>query len=63
MIAQMLQSLQRWHGIQNTEQTENTYSTERRKTSFPKEKVGNADLHKPILNKIKTIRDYFKNLF
>ena len=32
----------------------NTESTERRKTSFPKETVENADLHKPVLNKIVT---------
>ena len=30
-------------------------STERRKTSFPKDIVESADLHKPILNKIMTI--------
>ena len=32
----------------------NTESTERQKTSFPKETVENADLHKPVLNKIMT---------
>ena len=28
--------------------TKNTESTEKRKTSFPKELVENADLHKPV---------------
>ena len=32
--------------------TKNTESTETGKNSFPKEIVGNADLHKPVLNKI-----------
>ena len=32
----------------------NTESTERRKTSFPKETVENADLHEAALNKTKT---------
>ena len=32
----------------------NTESTERQKTSFPKETVENADLHKAVLNKKKT---------
>ena len=30
----------------------NTKSAGRQKTSFPKEKVENADLYKPVLNKI-----------
>ena len=33
--------------------TKNTESTERQKTSFPKETVENAELHKSVLNKIK----------
>ena len=35
----------------------NTESTERRKTSFPKEVVENADLHKPLLNKTMTTQE------
>ena len=31
--------------------TKNTESAERRKSSFPKETVENADLHKGVLNK------------
>ena len=38
--------------------TQNTYKTQKaqddKKTSFPKEAVENADLHKPVLIKIKT---------
>ena len=32
----------------------NAKSAERQKTSFPKESVENADLYKPVLNKIVT---------
>ena len=32
-------------------------NTERRKPTFPKESVENADLHKPVLNKITTTRE------
>ena len=32
-------------------------STERRKTSFLKERVQNADLHKAVLNKTKTTQE------
>ena len=38
--------LMSWFEIKNIE------STERRKTRFPKEIVENADLHKPVLNKM-----------
>ena len=31
-----------------------------KKTSFPKELVENADLHKPVLHKIKTTNEYVK---
>ena len=37
--------------------TKNTESTGRRKTSFPKEIVGNAGLHKSVLNKIMTTQE------
>ena len=47
---------------QNTEQTENTACTDKRITSFPKKPVENADLRKPVLNKIMTTRGYLKNL-
>ena len=40
-----------WFGTSDSK-TKNTESTETGKTSFPKEIVGNADLHKPVLNKI-----------
>ena len=40
-----------------TKQEENTKITERRKTSFPKEQVKNADLYKPVLKKIMTIHE------
>ena len=36
----------------DTEQVESTKSAERQKNSFPKEKVENEDLCKPVLNKI-----------
>ena len=32
-------------------------SAERQKTSFPKESVENADLYKPVFNKIMTIHE------
>ena len=35
----------------DTEQTKNTKCAERKKTSFPKESVENADLYKSVLNK------------
>ena len=38
----------------NSEQAENTKCAERQKTNFPKEKVDNTDLYKPVLNKIMT---------
>ena len=41
----------------DTEQAENTKSPERQKTSFPKESVENADLYKPVSNKIMTTHE------
>ena len=42
----------------NLEQTENNKRGERqKKTSFPKEKVENTDLYKPVLNKVMTTQD------
>ena len=41
----------------NSEQTVITKSTERQKSSFPKEQLENTDLHKPLLNKIMTTQD------
>ena len=35
----------------------NTESTERRKTGFPKETLGNTDLHKTVLNKTMTLQE------
>ena len=32
-------------------------STERQKTNFPKESVENADMYKPVLNKIMTAHE------
>ena len=44
--------------IQNIRfKTKNTESTEIRRASFPKEIVENADLHKPVLNKIMTTQE------
>ena len=37
--------------------TKNTERTERRKTSFPKETVENADLHKAVLSKTMTTQE------
>ena len=36
---------------------QNTESTEIRRTSFPKETVKNADLHKAVLNKTMTTQE------
>ena len=33
------------------------HNAERQKTSFPKELVKNADLHKPVLSQIMTIHE------
>ena len=35
----------------------NAKSSEKQKTSFPKESVENADLYKPVLNKIMTTHE------
>ena len=44
--------------VQNTWfKTKNTERTERRKTSFPKETVENADLHKAMLSKTMTTQE------
>ena len=37
--------------------TKNAESTERQKTSFRKENVGNVDLHKAVLNKAMTTQE------
>ena len=37
-----------------SEQAVNTKSAEVQKISFPKEYIGNADLYKPVFNKIMT---------
>ena len=52
VILQMLENLLRYQN----KIAENTGKTKRRKTSFSKEWVGNADLYKSILNKIMTTR-------
>ena len=52
MIAQMIESIWRLHWIRHRKGKKNTKSAGRQKTSFPKEKVENADLYKPVLNKI-----------
>ena len=59
----MLLSLLRWHWVQNIEQKKTTknqrnknmkkQNTERQK-ALPKELLENADLHKPVRNKIIT---------
>ena len=43
--------------IQNTEQSRNIGNIERRKTSFSKESVENADSCKPALNQIVTTHE------
>ena len=56
MIIQKLQKLMK--NTSNSEQTENTKSAERqKKTSFPKEKVENTDLYKPVLDKVMTTQE------
>ena len=53
MIMQMLQSWWRLHWIWHT--TGRKYKKSRKpKNGFPKELAENADMHKPILNKIMT---------
>ena len=42
---------------QMTKYIKNTENMKRRKTSFPKEYVKNADLNKPVLNKIMTTQE------
>ena len=56
MIMQILQSLSRLHRIRH--RTERKHKKRRTtKTSFQKESVENADLHKPVLNKIMTTHE------
>ena len=50
----MLQNLWRLHQIRHITGRKDKNSRTIKKTSFLKELVENADLHKPILNKIKT---------
>ena len=47
MTMQMLSSLWRLHNRYKTQKAQKD-----KKTSFPKELVGNADFYKPVLNKI-----------
>ena len=55
----MLSSWWKWN--RNKEQAENA---ERQKSSFPKERAENADLPKPVLNKIiNTHKQYVKYNF
>ena len=44
-------------GSKHLTQTKNTESTKRQKTSFQTEIVENAELHKPVLNKIMTTQE------
>ena len=43
----------------DTEQAENTKALKDKKTSFPKESLENADLYKPVLNKIMTTHEQY----
>ena len=52
MAMQMLQTLSRLYQM-----IHNTKGAERQNTSFPKELIENADLYKPVLNKIMTIHE------
>ena len=45
----------------NIKQAENIKITERRKTSFPKEKMKNPGLYKPVLKKIMTTANNAQN--
>ena len=60
MITQMLWRLQRWHWIQNTEQTENKEKTRKEeKTSFPKENTELDMIYdQTVVNKIMTKHDW-----
>ena len=44
-------------GSSKLEQAVNEKSAERQKTSFPNKQIENADLYKPVLNKIMTIQE------
>ena len=46
------------HILMSCFKTKNTESTERRKTTFPKETVENADTHKAVLNKTMTTQKW-----
>ena len=48
-----------WFKAFDLKQNKKTESTERRKISFPKEIVENADLQKPVLNKAMTTQEYW----
>ena len=54
----IIQKLQKFMKItSDSEQTENKKRRKTNKTSFPKEKVENTDLHKPVLNKVMTTQE------
>ena len=46
--------LKSWFTLFDSKQTKNIESTESQKTSFRKEILQNAGIHKPVLNKITT---------
>ena len=53
----MLQSLRRLHQIRYITGRKDKKRRAIKKTSFLKELAENADLHKPVLNKIKTTNE------
>ena len=55
MIIQKFKSLWRLRRIQNRQKTQKAQKD--KKTSFPKEKVENWDLYKPVLNKVMTAQE------
>ena len=44
------------NSMQNRQKTQKAQS-DKKNDSFPKESVENADLHKPLLNKVKTTHE------
>ena len=53
----MLQNLWRLHQIRHITGRKPKKAQKDKKTSFPKESVENADLYKPILNKLMTAHE------
>ena len=52
----MLQKSMKIRQIQNRQKTKSAESQKKKKKCFPKELLENADLYKPVLNKIMTTK-------